>query len=272
MPRYLDGTVPSTIYFDFPTRADFSKRIEYFEDFILGGGRDKLAYGLTRITPQLTVTYDLNGLRFLQYAMGSLAGTVAPFTISVASTVPTITFRVLTDDGTMSIHDAKVDSWQITVEEGNPVRAEFTVIGKTIGAEAGASFSPDFNNMPQTPDKVTLNIGGTPNTLWTRLNVQISNAIATVFGTSSIPTQLRESGLSVTGRIRAPKYYQWATEGSMDIVMGTIGTLTIGNCKFTEMPPRVTGFDLPETEISFKGYPGVTSDAVKAVIGNTTEW
>ena len=271
MPRYLDGTVPSTIYFDFPTRADFSKRIEYFEDFILGGGRDKLAYGLTRITPQLTVTYDLNGLKFLQYVMGSITGT-GTLTITTAATLPTVTFRVLTDDGTMSIHDAKVDSWQITVEEGNPVRSEFTVIGKTIGAEAGASFSPDFANMPIVPSQVTLNIAGTPNTLWTRLNIQISNAITPIFGTSSIPTALREAGLSVTGRIRAPKYYQWAAEGSIDLIIGGVGTITIGSAKFTELPPRVTGFDLPETEISFKGYPGVSADAIKATATNTLKW
>uniref|UniRef100_A0A6H1ZJ70 Tail protein n=1 Tax=viral metagenome TaxID=1070528 RepID=A0A6H1ZJ70_9ZZZZ len=271
MTRYLDGTVPSTIYFDFPTRADFSKRIEYFEDFILGGGRDKLAYGLTRITPQLTVTYDLNGLKFLQYAMGSL-GTTVPVTISVAATLPTITFRVRTDDGTMSIHDAKVDSWQVTIEEGNPVRGEFTVIGRTIGAVPAAPFSPDFANMPITPDAVTLRIGGAVITEWTRLNVGISSAIAPIFSTSSIPIALRETGVNVTGRIRAPKYFAWASEGSMELAVAALGTIILPNTKFTEVPPRVTGFDLPETEISFKGYPTAAADAIRAVLINTIKW
>ena len=265
MARYFEFSGNSI---DFPTRADFVERKEYFEDFVLGGGRDLRAYGLTRITPNLTVAYDVNGLRFLKYALGSESGTASPYTITVGSTLPTADYKVTVDDDNMSIHDAKVDTWEITIEEGAPVRAEFTVIGKTLGTEAASAFTPDFNNMPILPHECTLKIGGTPNTLWTRISLRINNALEAIHKTSSVPVDIRETGLEITGRIRAPEYSEWANEGSIDLIIGSAGTIIVRQVKFTEVPPRVTGFDLPETEISFSGYPSGTLAAIKAIVGS----
>lgn len=256
MARYFEFT-GGTI--DFPTRADFSKRSEYFEDFVLGGGRDLRAYGLTRIIPQITVTYDLNGMRFLEYVIGGTGGT-----LTVQATVPESFYKVTTESGTMSIHDAKIDTWELTVEEGNPVRAEFTAIGKTIGADTASAFSPDFANMPLKPSDVTLTIGAATNTLWSGINVRINNALEPLCKTDSIPVEIREAGLEITGRLRAKEYYEWATESSMDITLGTLGTLRLHSCKFHEVPPTVTGFDLPETEIAFVAYPTATTCALTA--------
>lgn len=264
MARYFEFSGNSI---DFPIRADFTERREYFEDFVLGGGRDLRAYGLTRITPNLTVEYDVNGLRFLRYVLGSETGT-SPYTITVGSTLPVADYKVTVEGDNMSIHSAKVDTWEITIEEGNPVRAEFTVIGRNIGSQAALPFSPDFNNMPILPHQCTLNINGVINTLWTRISLRINNALEPIFKTSSIPVEIRETGLEITGRIRAPEYTNWAPEGSIDLIVGRAGTITVRNVKFTEVPPRVTGFDLPETEISFSGYPVGTLAAIFARVGS----
>lgn len=271
MARYFEFSGGSI---DFPTRADFSKRIEYFEDFVLGGGRDLKAYGLTRIIPQITVTYDVNGLNFLQYVLGksgsatinSIATTLVPYT-----TIYTSDYKVSTESGTMSLHDAKVDTWEITIEEGEPVRAEFTAIGKTIGASAASAFSPDFSEMPLKPSDVTLKIGGSTNALWSAINLRISNGIEALCKTDSVPVDIREAGLEITGRIRAREYYQWANEGSVDIIFSNRGTITLHSVKFTEVPPTVTGFDLPETEIAFTAYPTATTCALTAITG-TVKW
>jgi len=265
MARYFEFDGNSI---DFPTRADFVERREYFEDFILGGGRDLRAYGLTRITPSLTVEYDVNGLKFLKYAMGTI-GTTSPYTVTVASTLPSGDYKVTVDDDHMSIHDAKVDTWEITIEEGNPVKAEFTVIGKTMGTDGASQFTPDFNNMPILPHECTLIIGGSTVTEWTRISLRINNALEAIHKTSSLPVTIRETGLEITGRIRAPEYSSsWASEGGMTLIIGDAGTIKVRQIKFTEIPPRVTGFDLPETEISFSGYPSGTLAAIEAVVND----
>lgn len=267
MARYFEFSGGSI---DFPTRADFSKRIEYFNDFVLGGGRDRTVYGVIRITPQITVAYDVNGLKFTQYVLGSISPDSK--TISVASTVPESFYKVSTEEGTMSLHNAKVDTWELTIEEGAPVRAEFTAIGKTIGAEAASAYQPDFDSMALVPSDCTLKINNTVNPNWTRITCRISNALDVIFKTSSIPVNIRETGLEITGVLRAPHYYQWANEGSVDIILGNVGTITMPKVRFTEIPPRVTGFDVPETEISYRAYPTSTQDAIKIFLSNTIKW
>ena len=264
MGRYFEFGTGNT--FDFPTRADFSKRIEYFDDFVLGGGRDRRAYGLVRITPSLRVAYDVNGLTFLKYVLGHTDTSLSVGTIVPQSTIPSTTYKVTVDDESMSISDAKVDTWEITIEEGNPVRAEFSVIGKGIGTSAASVFNPDFSNMPILPHECTLKVNKSINSLWTRLSVRISNDLSPIFKTSSVPVDIREQGLSITGRLRAPQYSEWASEGSVDLIIGSLGTIILHQVKFTEVPPSVTGYDLPETEIAFTAYPTASTTAITAIV------
>jgi len=276
MARYLDMVTdtPETIHFDFATRADFSERKEYFSDFVLGGGRDLKAYGLTRITPTLTMTYDVNGLNFLKFVLGHsdyTRDTVNPSTLTPKGTIGTLDVRVTVESENMSIHNGKVNTWEITVEEGNPVRAEVNIIGKSIGTEAANTYNPDFSDMPLMPYEVTISTGGSELD-FTRFNIRISNALQAIFKTSSIPVEIREAGLDVTGRIRANNFSNWATEGPWTISFGTIGTIILHQVKFMEIPPRVTGFDLPETEINWTAYPTASTCAITAKIPANPKW
>lgn len=260
--QFSGGTI------DFVTRVEFSKRVEYYSDFVLGGTRDRTVYGLTRITPQVTVAYNVNGLKFLQYVMGSISGS----TIMIASTIPFSFYNVSTPEGTVSVSDAKVDTWELTIEEGSPIRAEFTAIARSIGASPASPYTPDFNSPPKMPSDATLTINGVANTLWNRLTVRIDNGIEPLFKTSTLPVELRETGLEVTGRLRAPLFREWASEGSVNIIIGGVGTIVMPSVKFTEVPPRVSGFDLPETEISFRAYPTATADAIRVFLTNLAKW
>ena len=268
MGRYLSF---NGNYFNFPIRADFRKRKEYFSDYVLSGGRDKAIYGVIRITPELTAEYDVNGLRFLEYVLGTVSDDGA--TISVESTLPTADYKVTVDSDNMSIHNAKVNTWELRIEEGNPVRAEFSVIGNTIGTEAATQYNVCFSSLPLLPNQCTLFIDGVANTIWNRISVRINNNLEPLFKGSTIPQEIRERGLEVTGAIRANEYSEFLSEGSIDLVLGTIGTLVMANVKLTEVPARVRGFDLPETEISFQAFPVCTdNDAIIAYLGDTITW
>jgi hypothetical protein len=263
MSRYLEIGTSNTI--DFPTRAEFSKKIDYYDDFVLGGNRDRRAYGMVKATPTMTLSYDVNGFKFLEAVLGTSGGTITP-----GSTIPAYDYKVLTERGTKSIHSAKVNSWELTVQEGNPVTAVANINGTTIGSAAASSFTPDFNNMPYLPYQCTLKIGGSANTLWSQLSIKIDNALQSIFKTSSIPVDIREAGLSITGKFTASEFYDWANEGSMDIIFPST-TIIIGTAKFTSVPQGVKGYDLPDSAIEFSGYP-VGSDSAIKVFNSGTKW
>jgi len=227
MGRYLEfGTVAS--HFNFALRADFSERREYFRDFVLGGTRDKRIYGLTRITPSVTASYDLDGLKFLEYVLGTLNGT----TIEVASNLPVSGSIAVDVDGEgYQIKNAQVDTWELTVE---------TLEGATIS--------------------------------YSRFVLRLNNQIDVIHRSDTLPSSLRPTGLEVSGRIRVPNYATgFGSEGSMQITIANIGTIYIPTVKFTEIPPRVTGFDLPETEVSFEGFPSGNNPAIRVVLADTVD-
>ncbi|MEM2261394.1 MAG: phage tail tube protein, partial [Ignisphaera sp.] len=204
---------------------------------------------------------------FLYYVLGSISTT----TIAVGSTIPESFYYVTVENENMSLHGAKVDTWELTVEEGSPVRAEFTAIGKNIGTTGASPFTPDFNNPPKMQSDVSVTVGGST-IEYNRLSLRISNGIEPIYKGSLNPQELRETGLEVTGRIRAPKYSQFISEGAMVITISNVGQISMPNVRLTEVPPRVSGFDLPETEISFRAYPTTTEDAIKVTLTNTLKW
>lgn len=259
----------STMFFNFATRADVLWRKEYFMDFVFGGDRDARAFGLTKITPEITVAYDVDGLRFLNYAIGSLVtGTVVTSDLIQLSTI-----SCNVDGEIAGIRDAKIDTWEITVEEGNPVKAEFTAIGKDTTVAGPATYSSDFTSPVLMPSSCTIKIG--TNTIdFSLFSMRVNNNIETIFKSGTVPSTLRPGGLEIGGRIRVPNYYYAnVTDGSLTAQFGTIGTIVISTAKITEIPPRVTGYDLPETEFAWSGFPGGSgTPTVRAILGNTFLW
>lgn len=260
-----------TYNFNFATRCDISWRKEYFMDFVFGGERSDRAYGLTRITPQLTAAYDVDGLYFLKNVIGS-AGTTIPCTISVAETPQINTIGASVDTESAGILNAKVDTWEITAEEGNPVRAEFTCIGRNTTVFGAGSYSADFDSNVIMPSDCTLTLGASP-VSFSLFSLRIGNGLQSIFKSSTLPVTIRATGLEITGRLRVPNYYDpTIQDNSISMAYGTIGTIFIGAAKFLEIPPRVTGYDLPETEYSYTGFPGAGITAIKAILLNTIKW
>jgi len=256
--------------FDFAVRADFSWRKEYFSEFVFGGARDKRIYGLTRITPTATWEYDVNGLEFMQYALGTVS--VDGTTISVADTPEIGTIHAGIDGVNAGITFAKIDTWDFTVEEGGPAKVEVTAIGKNTTTVAPSAYTTDID----APVIMPYNVGVTINTSsigFVRFNLRVNNGQQAIFKTGTVPATIRPTGLEIEGRIRVLDYLDSSvTDGSLAVVVGTIGNIYVPTVKLTEIPPRVTGYDLPEIEYSFNGYPTTSNDAIRAILSNTIKW
>jgi len=252
MARYLDivyGT--STIHFNYPLRAEIGLRKEYFRDFVLGGARDQAITGLTRYRPEITVEYDLCGFLFKNIALGG---------DTPQSTIPYVDVRVTIGDENISIENAKVDSWEITWEEGQPARARVTFLGKNKGTSGASSFSVDYSVGVYTLGNCTIKLNGTIMKA-TRYNIRVNNNIQPLYYGNSLPQELKEQALEIEGRVRLAEFKE-VSDGSIQIT-GSGFTIELPNVKWTEVPPRASGMNVPETEARFIALPGSGGYAIK---------
>jgi len=250
MARYL---VFDTNHFDFATRVDTTYRKEYFDDFVFSGARDRRIYGLTKITPSMDVGYDINGLKFLSYVLGNISGV----TITPSSLNPTYmnSISVEVDGETAGMGITCVDTWELTSEEGNPVKAQFTAIGKTTVSPVLTAYNANFCSAVVMPADLILKIGEV-SIEYSRLQLNVNNNVEVIFRNQTLPSSLRAQGLEVSGRIRVPNYMAGGiTDNIVSIGNGAIGTIHLGTIKLTELPARASGFDLPETDYAFTVYP-----------------
>lgn len=256
--------------FNFATRCDVTWRKEYFTEFTFGGARDQRIYGLTKITPTLTAAYDMDGLLFLKNVLGTIS--TNGVTIGVNDLPEISTIHAGIDGENAGILNAKIDTWEMTVEEGNIAKAEFTAIGRNTTTVAPTAYTTNFNSAPLMP----YNFGVTINTTaidFTRLNLSINNGLQAIFKTSTLPVTIRPTGLQIEGKIKVPNYLTDSmVDGSMRVVCGTIGTIDLATCKVTEIPVKAQGYDLPEVEYSFTAFPLGTTQAIKVLLGNTILW
>jgi hypothetical protein len=262
----------NTNTFNFATRCDVTWRKEYFTEFTFGGARDQRIYGLTRVTPSLTCAYDMDGLKFLQYVLGTISANGATISVSDLPEISTIHAGIDYANENAGILNAKIDTWEFTVEEGNIAKAEFNAIGKDTTTIAPTAYTTDFNSSPLMPYNFSVTIN-TSSIDFNRLNLRINNGLQAIFKTSTLPVTLRPTGLEIEGRIRVPNYITDAmVDGSLRIVCGTIGTIDLATCKVTEIPVKAQGYDLPETEYSFTAFPLGTTQAIKVHLQNTILW
>jgi len=252
MGRYLDIVYQeSTIHFNYPLRAEIGLRKEYFRDFVLGGARDQAITGLTRYRPEITVEYDVCGFKFKDIALGG---------DTPKSTLPYVTVRVTIDDEDLSIENAKVDSWEITWEEGQPTRARVTFVGKAKGTTGASSFSVDYAKEVFTLGNCTIKLNGTELKA-TRYNIRVNNNIQPLYYGDTLPQDLKEQALEIEGRVRLAEFKE-VSDGSIQIT-GSGFTIELPNVKWTEVPPRASGMDVPETEARFIALPGIGGYAIK---------
>ena len=256
--------------FDFAVRADVDWRYDYFSEFVFGGTRDKRIYGLTRLTPNMTFEYDVNGLRFLQYVIGTISANGV--TVSVEDPAYIGTIHAGVDGINAGISDAKIDTWEFTVEEGGPCKAEVNAIGRATSTAAPAAYTTDIDSAVVMPYDVGVTIN-TSSIGFVRFNLRISNGMEAIYKRDTVPATIRATGLEVEGRIRCLDYLDSSvTDGSLVVVVGNVGNIYVPTVKLTEVPPRATGYDLPEVEYTFNGYPTTSDDAISAILSNTVKW
>ncbi len=254
MARYLDIVYEgNTVHFNYPLRAEIGLRKEYFRDFVLGGQRDQAITGLTRYRPEITVEYDVCGFKFMDLALG---GSIPQ------STLPYADIRVTIDDEDISIEDAKVDSWEITWEEGQPTRARVTFLGKRKGETSASPFSVNYDKAVYTLGNCTIKLNNTEIKA-TRYNIRINNNIQPLYYGNTLPQDLKEQALEIEGRIRFAEFKD-VSDGPITII-GSGFTIELPNVKFTEVPPRATGMEVPETEARFMALPGSGGYAIKII-------
>jgi len=239
MARYLDLTATAvdtgTININFPTRAEFRIRKEYFEDYILGGGRFDAVRGLTRVRPELTIEYEPAGFRLLQKA--------------IQMTVPQYTARVNVDGTNISVQGALIDSWEITCEEGRAAVVTMGLVGTLQASDAPVQVSPNFNLTVPTIANGNVTIGGSTVNV-NRWNVRVNNNCQPLYYGSTVPATIQAQNCQITGRLRFLQY-QIPTEGTI-VINTPAGTITLSGVKFEEIPPSARGWEVPETEISFR--------------------
>jgi len=249
MARYLDilaGT--STLTLNYPTRVEFRIRKEYFEDYVLGGDRFGAVRGLTRFRPEVTVEYEPIGFRLANYA--------------IQQTMPLFNVRVNIDGNSISVGGAQIDSWEITCEEGRGAVARVTFIGTIQASDAPPGPSTiDYSKTVPTTANSKVKIGNAYQNV-NRWSVRINNNCQPLYYGSTMPATVQPQNCEITGRIRL---LQFTSVSDNDITIETpVGTITLSNVKFEEVPPSARGWEVPETEISFRAgsisFGGTISD------------
>jgi hypothetical protein len=265
MGRYLKF---DTNTIDFATRADVSWKKDYFKDFVFGGERDQRVYGLVKITPEMSIEYDVNGLKALQWVLGSLATNT--ITVSEPTEIGTVSCSVETQSAGISF--AKVNDWEINIEEGNPITAVMNFIGKNTVTTGPSSYAADFSSTAMLPSQCYCTIGAA-SIDFSKISLKINNDIATIFKTNVLPVTLRPQGLQIDGKLRVPSYMDSSVvDGAMTIGLLGVGTICLPTVKFMEIPAKAKGYDIPDTEYSFSAFPAAATSAIKVILGNTLKW
>jgi hypothetical protein len=250
MARYLDivaGT-STTITINYPTRAEFRLRKEYFQDFVLGGDRFGSVMGLTRFRPEVTLEYEPIGFRLANYA--------------IQQTMPLFNVRVNIDGNNISVGGAQIDSWEITCEEGRGAVARVTFIGTVQSSDAPSPGTIDYSKTVPTTSNSQVSISGTPLNKVNRWSVRINNNCQPLYYGSTVPATIQPQNCEITGRIRVLEF-KAPSEGNITITT-PVGNINLYDVKFEEVPPSARGWEVPETEISFRAgsisFTGTISD------------
>jgi len=239
MARYLDLVATAvdtgTININYPIRAEFRVRKEYFEDFILGGGRFDAVRGLTRIRPELTIEYEPVGFRLLQKA--------------IQTTVPQYTARVNVDGNNISVQGALIDTWEITCEEGRAANVRMGLVGTLQSSDAPVPVGSDFTLTVPTVTNSQVLVGGSTVKV-NRWSLRINNNCQPLYYGNSVPATIQAQNCEITGRLRYQDFVV-PSEGTIEI-RTPIGTITLSGVRFEEIPPSARGWEVPETEVSFR--------------------
>ena len=257
------------------------------EEELIGGSRDwrKVVWLEEGVVARWV--QELVSAKFFEYILGSKDGDTSPVEYTIAATLPSLSiYRGLYPDengNTFSVGymGMKVDTAELTIEEGSDVRLEVNFAGKggTILTSHLSKPSLDASVVPFAFYHSSIDLihpNGTENlNKLSRLQISVNNnleAIVSAGAQSYQPTELREGATEVTGRIVVRGHFPLLSSIVLNRVTCTLNVyliktqhtiqITVNNITFNEYPDELTGLDIVESELSFSARPTSTTSAI----------
>ena len=218
--------------------------------------------------------------RFFEYCLGSVStasGGSLPATITVGTTLPSITaervFRPVpsaeSSKDKMTLWGLKVDTWELTIEQGEDVILELNFAGFN-GTIEDATWNPpevDYSIEPIAYHEVALEWNDVQATGLRRLVISGNNNLEARYSSSGTlsPTyccqELREGAKEVSGRFVIDRDLATWAERALSRSEGTIEctissnyctvSITLNNVGLDEYREPIAGLDPMEVEIPF---------------------
>jgi len=260
------------------------------EDDLIGGSRDWrkrvwLEEGIVGRWRQ-----ELVSAKIFEYILGAKSGTTSPATYSPTSTLPCMSiYRGLYPDesgNTVSIGYAgmKVDTSELTVEEGEDIRLELNFAGKnatipSASAKGILDMSVIELGFGDSSIDVVTDTGTTlSGTLIQRLVISTNNNLNARYSSgvgSYKATELREGGFEVSGRLVMGGQFNTISSQVLNRTSNTIITylkktgstitITLSNVSFGELADELSGLEPVSIELPFTARPVSGNDAMKVV-------
>jgi hypothetical protein len=124
------------------------------------------------------------------------------------------------------------------------------LVGTLQATDAPAIPPPsDFTLQVPTIANSTIRIGGVAAKV-NRWSLRINNNCQPLYYGNTVPATIQAQNCEITGRLRILDFTV-QPEGDIDI-WTPVGTIKLTGVKFEEIPPSARGWEVPETEISFR--------------------
>ena len=295
-------SVATDSYFNYLLRWDGEVTEHRIEEPVIAGYRDAKSRVFTQREVVATAQAQLTSARFLEYALGSISltgGSSLPATIEPSnSTLPSLTFQRVfrpvegSEDNALTLWGLKVDSFEITLEQGEDVVVEYSFAGKDGTIETVTYSAPDidYTVVPFAYQDGVLTWGGTTlghvirAVITGNNNLEARFAASGTIGTVFTCQELREGQLDVSGRFTIDRPLSTYAKAVLDRGEGTIvltltragtGTITItlSNVALESYSESVSGLDAIEVEYPFTcRRKDTTIPAIRIVQSGTGAW
>lgn len=291
LPPYTD----LTLTINYLRTCEITVRENIDRQAIIGGSRESARVSVLGEEPDIRLEMDAMSFYPFYFALGSIEGTIAPYTITTSATVPFLAFgRHLTpvesgESPLMMVWGCKVDSLDFTVGAGEIATYELNIKGKgsTISNNT-ISATINYDLQPIHFSDIDLIVDGTTLPEVERINLSVKNdidrrlSVSTAVGYRAYA--MRESALVAEGRITVGAYalsmlskvLERASQHTVQIVVnktheGNVnGTITMPNVMFNEYPDRLEGIEPYSVEIPFIAIPSSSQPAIKVTTNTLT--
>ncbi len=267
------------------------------EEDLIGGSRDWRKVTWLEEGVVARWTQEMVSGKIFEYILGSTTDTSSsPVTYSPASSLPSMSiYRGLYPDengDTISLgyYGMKVDTAEITIEQGSDVQIELNFAGKGVTLPtASAKPSLDMTVVPFSFYHSSIDVihpnGQFAATMATRLQISVNNNLEARLSAGAQdyrPVEIREGGLQVTGRLTVGGNFGELSSIVLNRQTCTIQVyliktehtiqVTLNNVTFGELPDELSGLDIIEGEFPFSARPSSGNDAIKVIEDFSGTW